>query len=111
MRRSNCSSSWTEVRSNPSSARRFRLPRTNDGARVDRARGHIGKVVRRAVKALVTGGEGGIGRAIRARLEAEGYEVQSLDLMNGFDVTDPGCVAAVGPVDIACLNAGVLPAS
>jgi NAD(P)-dependent dehydrogenase (short-subunit alcohol dehydrogenase family) len=60
------------------------------------------------VKALVTGGEGGIGRAIRARLEAEGYEVQSLDLINGFDVTDPAAWESVGPVGIACLNAGVL---
>ncbi len=41
------------------------------------------------MKALVTGGEGGLGRAIRARLEREGYEVESLDLVNGFDVTDP----------------------
>jgi NAD(P)-dependent dehydrogenase (short-subunit alcohol dehydrogenase family) len=49
------------------------------------------------VKAVVTGGEGGLGRAMRARLEREGYEVESLDLATGFDVTDP-----------ACLNAGVL---
>ena len=48
----------------------------------------------RAVKALVTGGEGGLGRAMRARLEREGYEVESLDLVNGFDVTDPGGVGA-----------------
>lgn len=60
------------------------------------------------MKALVTGGEGGIGRAIRARLGAEGYEVQSLDLVNGFDVTDPAAWLGVGAVDIACLNAGVL---
>jgi NAD(P)-dependent dehydrogenase (short-subunit alcohol dehydrogenase family) len=59
------------------------------------------------VKALVTGGEGGIGRAIRARLEAEGYDVQSLDLVNGFDVSSPDAWAEVGPVDVACLNAGV----
>jgi NAD(P)-dependent dehydrogenase (short-subunit alcohol dehydrogenase family) len=60
------------------------------------------------VKALVTGGEGGLGRAIRARLEAEGYEVESLDLVAGFDVTDPAAWERVGPVDVACLNAGVL---
>ena len=42
------------------------------------------------MKALVTGGEGGIGRAMRARLEREGYEVESLDLTNGFDVTVAG---------------------
>jgi NAD(P)-dependent dehydrogenase (short-subunit alcohol dehydrogenase family) len=60
------------------------------------------------VKALVTGGEGGIGRALRARLEGEGYEVESLDLTTGFDVTSPEAWTQVGPVDVACLNAGVL---
>jgi NAD(P)-dependent dehydrogenase (short-subunit alcohol dehydrogenase family) len=60
------------------------------------------------VKALVTGGEGGIGRALRARLEREGFEVESLDLTKGFDVTSPAAWERVGPVDVACLNAGVL---
>jgi NAD(P)-dependent dehydrogenase (short-subunit alcohol dehydrogenase family) len=60
------------------------------------------------VKAIVTGGEGGLGRAMRARLEREGYEVESLDLATGFDVTDPAAWERVGRVDIACLNAGVL---
>ena len=60
------------------------------------------------MKALVTGGEGGLGRAFRARLECEGYEVESLDLATGFDVTDPAAWERVGPVDLACLNAGVL---
>jgi NAD(P)-dependent dehydrogenase (short-subunit alcohol dehydrogenase family) len=60
------------------------------------------------VKALVTGGEGGLGQAIRARLEREGYEVESLDLTTGFDVTSPGAWERVGAVDVACLNAGVL---
>jgi NAD(P)-dependent dehydrogenase (short-subunit alcohol dehydrogenase family) len=60
------------------------------------------------VKALVTGGAGGIGRAIVARLTAEGYEVEPLDLVDGFDVSDPAAWEAVGPVDVACLNAGVL---
>jgi NAD(P)-dependent dehydrogenase (short-subunit alcohol dehydrogenase family) len=62
------------------------------------------------VKAIVTGGEGGIGRAMRARLEREGYEVESLDLRNGFDVTDPVAWERVGTVDLACLNAGILTA-
>jgi NAD(P)-dependent dehydrogenase (short-subunit alcohol dehydrogenase family) len=60
------------------------------------------------VKALVTGGEGGLGRAFRARLEREGYEVESLDLTTGFDVTSASAWESVGPVDVACLNAGVL---
>ena len=60
------------------------------------------------MKALVTGGEGGIGRALRARLEREGFDVESLDLTNGFDVTSPAAWERVGPVDVACLNAGVL---
>ena len=60
------------------------------------------------MKALVTGGEGGLGRAIRARLEREGYEVESLDLVSGFDVTDPAAWERVEAVDLACLNAGVL---
>jgi NAD(P)-dependent dehydrogenase (short-subunit alcohol dehydrogenase family) len=60
------------------------------------------------VKALVTGGEGGLGRAMRARLRDEGYEVESLDLITGFDVTSPAAWDGVGPVDVACLNAGVL---
>lgn len=58
--------------------------------------------------ALVTGGEGGIGRAIRSRLEAEGYQVASLDLTTGFDVADPAAWEGVDAVDLACLNAGVV---
>jgi NAD(P)-dependent dehydrogenase (short-subunit alcohol dehydrogenase family) len=60
------------------------------------------------VKALVTGAAGGIGQAIVARLEREGYDVLPLDLVDGFDVSDPAAWSAVGPVEIACLNAGVL---
>jgi NAD(P)-dependent dehydrogenase (short-subunit alcohol dehydrogenase family) len=60
------------------------------------------------VKALVTGGEGGIGRALRALLEREGYDVESLDLRTGFDVTDPAAWERIGPVEAAFLNAGVL---
>ena len=60
------------------------------------------------MKALVTGGEGGLGRAICARLVAEGYEVESLDLVNGFDVSAPAAWKRVGPVGLACLNAGVV---
>ena len=62
------------------------------------------------MKAIVTGGDGGIGRALRARLEREGYEVESLDLRSGFDVADPDAWERVGAVDLACLNAGILTA-
>jgi NAD(P)-dependent dehydrogenase (short-subunit alcohol dehydrogenase family) len=34
--------------------------------------------------------------------------VDSLDISTGFDVTDPAAWEAVEPVDLACLNAGVL---
>lgn len=60
------------------------------------------------MKAIVTGGEGGLGRAFRARLEREGYQVESLDISTGFDVSDPAAWERVGAVDLACLNAGVL---
>jgi NAD(P)-dependent dehydrogenase (short-subunit alcohol dehydrogenase family) len=60
------------------------------------------------VRAIVTGGEGGIGRAIRVRLEREGYDVESLDLVDGFDVSDPDAWERVEAPDVACLNAGVL---
>ena len=58
--------------------------------------------------ALVTGGALGIGAAIVARLRAEDVEVASLDLADGFDVSDPGAWDDVDPVDLACLNAGVI---
>jgi NAD(P)-dependent dehydrogenase (short-subunit alcohol dehydrogenase family) len=57
--------------------------------------------------ALVTGGASGIGRAIAARLQGEGTEVLVLDLENGFDVADASAWEAVGPVQLAYLNAGI----
>ena len=61
--------------------------------------------------ALVTGSAGGIGSAIVQKLRREGFEVRELDLVNGFDVTDPEAWEHVGSVDLACLNAGVLTGS
>ena len=61
--------------------------------------------------ALVTGSAGGIGRAIVTKLRAEGFDVKELDLVSGFDVTDPEAWEHVGSVDLACLNAGVLTGS
>jgi NAD(P)-dependent dehydrogenase (short-subunit alcohol dehydrogenase family) len=56
----------------------------------------------------VTGGASGIGAAICARLAAEGFEVEPLDVVSGFDVTRPEHWERVEPVDVACLNAGVV---
>ena len=36
--------------------------------------------------------------------------MESLDLVNGFDVTDPAAWERVGAVDLALLNAGILTA-
>ncbi len=95
-------------RDRPGGRRAVPTRRGRGRARVDRRAQARGEGRPRAVKALVTGGAGGIGRAIVVRLEAEGYDVESLDLVDGFDVTSAAAWAEVGPVDIACLNAGVL---
>ena len=57
--------------------------------------------------ALVTGGASGIGAAIVERLEDDGVHVRVLDLAEGFDVSDASAWDSVGPVQLACLNAGV----
>jgi NAD(P)-dependent dehydrogenase (short-subunit alcohol dehydrogenase family) len=56
----------------------------------------------------VTGAAGGIGSAIVSKLRSEGFDVRELDLLNGFDVSDPEAWEHIGSVDLACLNAGVV---
>jgi NAD(P)-dependent dehydrogenase (short-subunit alcohol dehydrogenase family) len=58
--------------------------------------------------ALVTGGRSGIGAAVMAALERQGIAVEVLDVVDGFDVSDPRAWDDVGSVDLACLNAGVV---
>jgi NAD(P)-dependent dehydrogenase (short-subunit alcohol dehydrogenase family) len=57
--------------------------------------------------ALVTGGASGIGAIVISMLEADGAEVQSLDLATGFDVGDSAAWESIGADDFAFLNAGV----
>jgi NAD(P)-dependent dehydrogenase (short-subunit alcohol dehydrogenase family) len=59
----------------------------------------------------VTGGASGIGAATVDLLRREGAAVEVLDIRNGFDVADPQAWDAVGPVELACLNAGVTTAA
>jgi NAD(P)-dependent dehydrogenase (short-subunit alcohol dehydrogenase family) len=64
---------------------------------------------------VVTGARGGIGAAIGAAFTALDDTVVGLDLLDGFDVTDPDACAATaarieadhGPVDVLCNNAGI----
>jgi len=64
---------------------------------------------------VVTGAQGGIGTAIGDAFRVRGDTVVGLDLLDGFDVTDPDActqaaariVAEHGAVDVLCNNAGI----
>jgi NAD(P)-dependent dehydrogenase (short-subunit alcohol dehydrogenase family) len=57
--------------------------------------------------ALVTGAASGIGAALVSLLRGEGADVRPLDVVQGFDVSDPAAWDTVEAVELACLNAGV----
>ena len=64
---------------------------------------------------IITGTSGGIGSAIAAEFDSLGDHVIGLDLVEGFDVTDPEqcrtevvrVVNAHGTIDVLCNNAGI----
>ena len=89
----------------------FPLEEAAEAHRLIESRQSTGKVVLDSMTALVTGAAGGIGSAIVTKLRAEGFDVKELDLVSGFDVTDPEAWEHIGSVDLACLNAGVLTGS
>jgi acetoacetyl-CoA reductase len=64
-----------------------------------------------ATRALVTGGERGIGAAIVARLRADGLEVVTLDRLEGadhvVDLADPAPLPDFGEVSVLVSNAAI----
>src|SRR5262249_51042474 len=76
-------------------------------------RAALGAVRRRqAVKALVTGANGGLGRAIVARLRADGFEVVTMDLADADLIVDlehdEVPADALADIDVCVSNAGVV---
>jgi NAD(P)-dependent dehydrogenase (short-subunit alcohol dehydrogenase family) len=67
-------------------------------------------------RAIITGGESGLGASCATRLRAEGVEVVTFDVSRGadyvVDITDPAsveaAVAQVGAVDILINSAGIV---
>lgn len=61
--------------------------------------------------ALVTGGSSGIGAAIVAALEADGYEVRAVSRSNGWDLTEAGAcerlIEELPRLDLLVNNAGI----
>jgi NAD(P)-dependent dehydrogenase (short-subunit alcohol dehydrogenase family) len=66
------------------------------------------------MKAIVTGGNRGIGRAISTALGEAGYAISNLSRSQGVDVADLAAVEAaaarIGPVDLLVNNAGTFDA-
>ncbi|NUT57205.1 MAG: SDR family oxidoreductase [Thermoleophilia bacterium] len=68
---------------------------------------------RQAVKALVTGSNGGLGRAIVERLRTDGYDVVTMDMTEPADLlvdleTDEVPVDDLADIDVCVSNAGIV---
>src|SRR3954471_775433 len=94
--------------SSRSSAPSCRSNRSTTHSTCSRAAGRSGKLSSFPETAIVPGGRSGIGAAIVAALEAEGTDLEVLDLADGFDVSSPRDWESVPPAELVCLNAGVL---
>ena len=102
---------WEAGAVRPDRRRRAPAGQRRRGSSADRIASIDRKGRAHPMTALVTGSAGGIGKAIVAKLRGEGFDVKELDLVSGFDVSDPEAWEHIGSVDLACLNAGVLTGS